>query len=305
MPTNNYQVTWDETNKKWTCMEDGAAAYDLVENSTVETEQWNNIAAPALSAAGKSKLYMDSTSKFLQLSENGGAYGDLQPLTTKGDLAVFSTKRTRLAVGANGKILEADSGQATGVKWGNKFSSPLTTKGDLFCYGAADTREALDADYRRLVPLASQATGLTWVNPPWCDVYRSGSFTANNMTGYNITWNGETSDAWAMANGTIYLTAPIEGLYHIEASFDIQQLTGANPDGSVRIRPVPSSGSQSISEWGWRYESYAYPHACFLVRLPAGGSVYIQIYQDSNISRTVCGSTTWSRCRMRWIGPYN
>lgn len=39
------------------------------------------------------------------------------PLTTKGDLYGFSTTNTRLAVGANGTVLTADSAQATGLKW--------------------------------------------------------------------------------------------------------------------------------------------------------------------------------------------
>lgn len=39
------------------------------------------------------------------------------PVTTKGDLATFSTVATRLPVGANGTRLVADSTQATGLSW--------------------------------------------------------------------------------------------------------------------------------------------------------------------------------------------
>jgi hypothetical protein len=117
MPTNNYQITWDPTNKKWTCIEDGAAAYDLVENSTHETIQFDEIAAPAASAAGDSKLYMDSTSKKLKISQNAGAYQNVAPLTTKGDLFAFSTAQGRLAIGTQGYRLQADSSEAFGMKW--------------------------------------------------------------------------------------------------------------------------------------------------------------------------------------------
>ncbi len=40
------------------------------------------------------------------------------PLTTKGDLFTFSTAADRLAVGANGTYLQADSTTSTGLKWG-------------------------------------------------------------------------------------------------------------------------------------------------------------------------------------------
>jgi hypothetical protein len=43
--------------------------------------------------------------------------GGSSPLTTKGDLYTYSTTDARLAVGANGTTLVADSAEATGLKW--------------------------------------------------------------------------------------------------------------------------------------------------------------------------------------------
>jgi hypothetical protein len=43
--------------------------------------------------------------------------GGSSPLTTKGDLYTYSTTDARLAVGANGSTLVADSSEATGLKW--------------------------------------------------------------------------------------------------------------------------------------------------------------------------------------------
>lgn len=39
------------------------------------------------------------------------------PLTTKGDLAGYSTATTRIPIGANGQSLYVDSTQANGLKW--------------------------------------------------------------------------------------------------------------------------------------------------------------------------------------------
>ncbi len=43
--------------------------------------------------------------------------GAASPLTTKGDLYTYSTSDTRLAVGTNGTVLTAASGEATGLQW--------------------------------------------------------------------------------------------------------------------------------------------------------------------------------------------
>lgn len=51
---------------------------------------------------------------------NGSAWvnvGGGSPLTTKGDVYTYSTTDARLAVGANGTVLTADSAEATGLKW--------------------------------------------------------------------------------------------------------------------------------------------------------------------------------------------
>ena len=38
-------------------------------------------------------------------------------MTTKGDLATYSTSRVRIGIGNNSDIFVADSGEATGNKW--------------------------------------------------------------------------------------------------------------------------------------------------------------------------------------------
>ena len=52
--------------------------------------------------------------------------GAASPLTTKGDLYTFSTSDTRLGVGANGTVLTAASGEATGLQWAASSTGALT-----------------------------------------------------------------------------------------------------------------------------------------------------------------------------------
>lgn len=56
------------------------------------------------------------------------------PLTTKGDVYVYSTVNTRLPVGTDGYILTADSTQTAGLKW-----AAVTGTGTVTSVGLADT----------------------------------------------------------------------------------------------------------------------------------------------------------------------
>lgn len=59
-----------------------------------------------------------------------GGGGSSSPLTTKGDLWVYSSADTRLAIGANGKVLMADSTAATGMKWADAPGTGTVTEVD-------------------------------------------------------------------------------------------------------------------------------------------------------------------------------
>ena len=82
-------------------------------------------------------------------------------LTTKGDLATYSTTRIREGVGTNNKTLMADSTQATGIKWGASATSTLTTAGDLLVASGANTlsRLARGSDNQTLM---MNGTSLNW-----------------------------------------------------------------------------------------------------------------------------------------------
>ena len=57
--------------------------------------------------------YYDTGSAWELIVQPGGS----SPLTTKGDLFGYSTTNARVAVGADGKVLTADSTNADGVSW--------------------------------------------------------------------------------------------------------------------------------------------------------------------------------------------
>jgi hypothetical protein len=72
------------------------------------------------------------------------------PLTTKGDLYGFSTVPTRVAVGANGTVLTADSAEATGVKWAAAGGGSLTLLSTTTISGSATVISSISQSYKNL-----------------------------------------------------------------------------------------------------------------------------------------------------------
>jgi hypothetical protein len=82
---------------------------------TAGTATVNTAGSLALNQYEGGVLYFRSTSAatFFDYVQTGS----VSPLTTKGDLYTFSTLDARLGVGANGTVLTAASGEATGLSW--------------------------------------------------------------------------------------------------------------------------------------------------------------------------------------------
>jgi hypothetical protein len=120
-----------------------------------------------------------------------GAYAN--PITTKGDVLVGGATglASRLGVGADGTIFEADSTQSTGLKWGTPpiKKDLIDAKGDIVVGTAADTtaRKAVGADGTALIGLAASSDGL-YYQPGVLNgaVLRGGKFTVT-MSGNAVT----------------------------------------------------------------------------------------------------------------------
>ena len=86
---------------------------------------------------------------------SGSAYvsigGAGSPLTTKGDLYTFSTVDARLGVGTNGQVLQADSAEATGLKWATPAGGGgMTSLATGSLSGATTTISSISGSYKNL-----------------------------------------------------------------------------------------------------------------------------------------------------------
>lgn len=149
------------------------------------------------------------------MNDLSGTLNYLDP-TAKGDLfpASSGTALTRLAVGANGTVLTADSAEATGMKWAAAGGGTLTAVGCILyntsnytISNATDTLLTFDTEIVDTDGFHSTSTNTSRITIPAGKggkyyVFAWGSY-ANNTTGYRqleIIVNGRTGTPSRVGN---------------------------------------------------------------------------------------------------------
>lgn len=139
------------------------------------------------SGAATSSLKIDSTSTGLSIGPSGLKFTNT--LTTKGDVAGFSTVPARIPVGSNTFVLTADSTVALGVKW----AAPLSAANFVFGETPAGLVDGVNVTYT----LANTPTVGT------VQVYKSG-LRQKAVTDYTIS-GGTITFGVAPAIGSVLL----------------------------------------------------------------------------------------------------
>lgn len=153
---------------------------------------------------GNLQEYQDSTGAILSRVDSAGNFigpsGAMIPVSTidaKGDLLAGTANDAvdNLTVGADGTLLSASSGAATGLAWVTHdgtgdphgqyiLESLVDAKGDIVTASAADTpaRLAVGADGTFLVADSSTGTGLAWSDRRHAEDFGDGAATSFTFT---------------------------------------------------------------------------------------------------------------------------
>jgi hypothetical protein len=132
------------------------------------------------------------------------AFDALSPLTTKGDIVSNDgTNDVRVAVGANGTVLTADSAEAAGVKWGTSAVTPAA--GSVYSDGSAlQTTGAFAGNGNKVVGVNSGATATEYKS---LNTGSSGTDFAIAHAAGSVTFN--LPDASATNRGAVTTGAQI------------------------------------------------------------------------------------------------
>ena len=125
-------------------------------------------AIPAPSTVSSAELgYLDGVTSAIQtqIDSKIGSASAINPtiVDAKGDIIAATAADTvsKLTVGANGTVLTAASGQATGLEWATPSSGSMTLLSTTSLTGATTTISSIDQTYSNLYAIISSVTNAT------------------------------------------------------------------------------------------------------------------------------------------------
>jgi hypothetical protein len=179
------------------------------------------------------------------------------PLTTKGDIWVYTTDNARLPVGTDGYVLTADSTQASGLKWdapavtytneeAQDAVGTILVDSDTIDFTYADATPSITAAVRTQMSLTSDASGLKLVSddsaPGYTYAYYGCDEGVKGWYDLDVKIRGLTSDL--IDSNALDVNSDLSGI-HIDVvanSLPITALTNATTGSLLVGRRGGSNG---------------------------------------------------------------
>jgi hypothetical protein len=233
----------------------------------------------------------------------------------KGDLiaATAADTVTRLAVGANGTVLKANSATATGLEWATDASgmtNPMTTTADVIYSSSGSTPARLGIGTAgQVLTVNSGATAPEWATPAaggstfvGASVHRTANQSLSNNVYTTINFTAENFDTDGFHDNSVNntrLTIPSGkgGYYHITSQIAVvgntaQELTMRVLKNNANLRYNVNTGQTYDS-------SYALD---FITNLSAADYIELSVYQNSGTAKDYVGGAIYGWFELTYLG---
>lgn len=217
-------------------------------------------------------LYLLKANNLSDLASTSTAFGNISPLTTKGDILTFSTVNARLGVGSNNQVITADSAQATGLKWATPTTGTVTTVSVASANGFAGS--VANATTTPAITVSTSVTGI---------LHGNGTAVAAAVAGDFPTLNQNTTGTAAGLSATLAVASGGTGATSLAANNVIL----GNGTSAVQL-VAPSTSGNILTSNGTTWSSAA-PG---LVNLASGGDTAYNILTTDYV---VLGNITSAR----------
>ena len=231
------------------------------------------------SDTGKFKIGNGSTAwASLAYATNGAV---VSPLTTKGDLFTYSTTNARLAVGANGETLVADSSTSTGLRWqGSQAAGKngvINGGFDIWQRGTSSTLNVGYGSADRWYQFIGSGTG-TYAREstviPLGSQY-SMKFTASSAgTGHSLTQYFETATVESFINRTVTVSAQVAASTSTAMSITLATSTTVDAGAGASWTTVTATSGGTATPTSTTFVNltgvYAIPSTAQSIRLTVG-----------------------------------
>jgi hypothetical protein len=170
-------------------------------SATTSGLEWATAAADIEGVTAGTGLTGGGTSGTVTLALDSAAVIAPTIVDAKGDIIAATAADTvaRLAVGTNGQVLTAASGQATGLQWSTPSSGGMTLLSTTTLSGATTTISSIDQSYNSLVAIIYGVTNATAQGQFRVAINGSTALGVQIYTSNNTSLSGDT--------GYIFLSA--------------------------------------------------------------------------------------------------